>query len=246
MVKITDYYQKCRNKDELEFEYDKKHPKRPVWIKVNNRPRGVRFLSVRTSKYPEIIYRAFGNYFYSVDYTLEEGKKFMNAVAKDYDAMVSQNNIPLAKHLVNRLKRLNIPKNTPIVDLGAGTGIASVVLSKEGYQNLTLFDYSEEMLLVAKSKPELNAAKFIVGDVTKEIPSKRYGLIISIMLFDCFDDETIKRTLKKWTNQLKDGGVLAVVEDASRSSYKDLFKMIEEGEMKVEKMEKYYFVGRKK
>lgn len=246
MVKILDYYQKHESEGKLRFEYDKDHPKKPIWIKILNRPKGVHFLNVQTSEYPEIIYRAFGNYFHPVDQTPEEGKRFMAAIARDYDAMVSKNNIPMAEHLVGKLKDLGLPKDVPIIDLGAGTGIASSVLSKRGYENLTLFDYSEEMLAIAKLKPELDAAKFIVGDVTKDLPPQKFDLIISVMLFDYLDNETLKETLKKWTDQLEDGGILAIVEDADRSPYKSLFDVIGEGKIKVGGMEKYYFIGRKK
>lgn len=247
MVKITDYYQKHKNEGKLRFEYDKKHPERPVWIKVLNRPKGLRFLTIQTKQYPEIIYRAFGDYFYPVDHTPEEGKKFMAAIAKDYDAIVSKNNIPLAEYLVERLKKLNLPRDTSIIDLGAGTGIASSVFSKQGYKNLTLFDYSKKMLAMAKLKSELKDATFIVGDATKDLPSKKYGLIISVMLFDKFDNEALRKTLKKWSKRLENNGIFAIVEDAVRSPYKDLFEMIEEGKIKVKRdMEKCYFIGGKK
>lgn len=246
MIEITDFYQKHKNGGGLKFDFDKKHPQRPIWVKVLNRPKGVRFLSVKTNKYPEIIYRSFGNYFYPIDQTIKEGKMFIDAIAKDYDSMVSKNNLPLAEHLVKQLEKLNLLKNTATIDLGAGTGIASSVLSKQGYKNLTLFDYSEKMLAIAKLKPELKTARFIVGDVTKNLPAQKFGLIISVMLFDYFNNKTLKETLKKWANQLENNGVIAIIEDAGRPSYKDLFNTIEGGTVKVNGMEKYYFIGRKK
>lgn len=246
MIEITDFYQKHENENELKFDYDKKHPQRPVWVRVLNRPKGVRFLSVKTNKYPEIIYRSFGDYFYPIDQTTKEGKMFIDAIAKDYDAIVSKNNLFLAKYLVKKLERLNLSKNTAVIDLGAGTGIVSSILSRQSYKNLTLFDYSEKMLAIAKLKPELETAKFIIGDVTKNLPNKKFGLIVSVMLFDYFDNKTLKETLKKWADRLENSGVIAIIEDAGRTPFKDLFDMIEEGTVKVNGMEKYYFIGRKK
>jgi len=246
MIKIIDYYQKQKSDGKLKFEYNKKHPGKPIWIKVLNRPKGVRFLGIQTDKHPEIIYRSFGKYFYPIDQTPEEGKMFIDAIAKDYDAMVGKNNLLLAEQLFGKLKKLNLPKNIAVVDLGAGTGIASSVLSKQGYKNLTLFDYSKEMLAMAKSKIELSGAKFIVGDATQDLPDEKYNLIISVMLFDYFDDKKLEKTLGKWAERLKDGGIFAIIEDANRPAYKNFFDMIEEGTIKVGEMEKYYFIGRKR
>ena len=43
----------------------------------------------------------------------------------------------------------------------------------------------------------------------------------------------VRKTLKKWRKQLENNGIFAIIEDAVRLPYKDLFEMIEEGRIKV-------------
>lgn len=249
-VNLLTIYERKKGEEvkKIKFEYDKKSKKRPVWIKITDPKVRPGFLRVRIDDTTEAVYRAFGNYFYPIDHTAEEGKKFMAAISKDYDSIVARNNIPWAQKLAERLEKLGLKKDAQIIDLGAGTGIASEAMAERGYKSITLFDYSPDMLVVAKMKPKLVKAKFIVADVKRLNLNKNYDAVISVMLFDSIRPEKeLKKVLKKIKEIMKPGAFIALVEDSREPVYSKLFEKIEDGTTAkaTPHIARYYFIGRK-
>lgn len=230
----------------IKFDYDKKNRNRPTWIKLLNSKIRPGFLRIRINNTDEVIYRAFGDYFYPLNATQEEQKQFMAGISQDYDSVVGKYNPQWATLLAIKLKKQGLKKSAKIIDLGAGTGITSSALVTHGYKNLTLFDRSSEMLVIAKKKPHLSAAKFIVADITKLALKEKYDAVISVMLFDDFKPEKkLEGILVKVKNIMKSGSLIALVTDTKESVYSRLFKKIEDGTTKNKsaKLTRYYFIG---
>ena len=85
--------------------------------------------------------------------------------------------------------------DTPILDVGAGTGLVGECLSKTGYKKIIGIDISPEMLEQAKSKECYSS--LMEADVTRKIPlkSNSIGAIVSAGTFthghvgaDAFDE----------------------------------------------------------
>ena len=80
--------------------------------------------------------------------TIQTNKNFFNSVSEFYDEM-----IVFDKSLINRqnaLKKFIKPGMKTAADIGCGTGLDSISLSKLGLK-VTSFDISEEMIQHAKS-----------------------------------------------------------------------------------------------
>jgi ubiquinone/menaquinone biosynthesis C-methylase UbiE len=246
-IDLLSIYEK-REGTGIKYEYDKSGKKRPAWIKLINSKIKPGFLRVRINNIDEVIYRAFGDYFYPLDATQEENKQFMARISQNYDSVVSKNNPEWAKLLAEKLQRLGLKKDAKIIDLGAGTGIASEAFAARGYKNLTLFDRSSAMLVIAKKKSNLSKAKFIVADITKLALKEKYDAVISVMLFDDFKPEKkLKETLLVVKNLMKTGSFIAIITDTKENVYPRLFKKIEDGTTKAKlvKITRYYFIGQK-
>lgn len=72
---------------------------------------------------------------------------------------------------------------TPVLDIGAGTGLVAQQLASDGIGPVDALDISAEMLDVAKSKGLYR--NHIIGDLTQTVPIKdgTYGAVVSAGLF---------------------------------------------------------------
>ena len=69
--------------------------------------------------------------------------------------------------VVKHFLEFNLPKESRILDVGAGTGVIGQLLKANGYENVDALDGTPKMLEIAKQK---NCYKnFIVSFVTKDI-----------------------------------------------------------------------------
>ena len=73
--------------------------------------------------------------------------------------------------------------DTPILDVGAGTGLVGQCLAAQKTMEITAMDISSEMLEVAKAKNVYS--KFVTSDLTKplNIANDQYGAIVSAGTF---------------------------------------------------------------
>ena len=73
--------------------------------------------------------------------------------------------------------------DSPILDVGAGTGLVGECLVAQQTMEITAMDISSEMLEIAKAKNVYS--KFITGDLTKplDISNDQYGAIVSAGTF---------------------------------------------------------------
>ncbi|MEI6887117.1 MAG: class I SAM-dependent methyltransferase [bacterium] len=243
----SEYFKTDIDNNRYVFESEQDWVDRPAWIKINDiNDKLPRFLSIETSNCGEIIYKAFGNYYFPLDYKNTEEKRFMNGVAKDYDMMVSKDfNIPMAKALLEKLNINQISKDMNILDLGCGTGILSRILFDKGYMNLELVDFSSEMLRSAKAKFKDDKIIFNCMDLTETFPNNKYDLVASVMLFNSFNEKITDKIITNIFNHLNPGGIIAIMEDKQKKAYTKYFKTIFSDIVDVGLRKKYIYIGKK-
>ena len=88
---------------------------------------------------------------------------------------------------------LNLEKSSPVLDLCGGQGRHSLELSRRGFQNVTVLDFSEVLVRLGKErarKEGLNTL-FIKNDARcTDLPDERFGIIIVMASsFGYFVDE---------------------------------------------------------
>ncbi|HKE19499.1 MAG TPA: class I SAM-dependent methyltransferase [Kofleriaceae bacterium] len=85
-------------------------------------------------------------------------------VARRYDLLCALNP-GYAKHLALSARRLELPARARALDLCCGTGLSTRALVRAYPEaEVVALDASREMIALAARKPELGAARFLVGD----------------------------------------------------------------------------------
>ena len=110
--------------------------------------------------------------------------KLYNKWAKTYDQDFALNSNYLSpKKICNYFNKHARVTDTPILDIGAGTGLVGECLYKTGNKKIIGIDISSEMLEQAKLKKCYSL--LVKGDVTKKIPLKKnsIGAIVSAGTF---------------------------------------------------------------
>lgn len=245
-IEILKIYCKKDPLKDLEFEFDTLHPDMPHWILLKNIGERPRFLSMRTSKNSEIIYKAFGNFFYPINAlpSQEVQKTLMEVAAVKYDEIVGNLNIEIADFIFDKVKELNLPKDIQILDLGAGTGLTSVPFANNGYRNITMVGLSKEMKKVATEKEVFKNTQYIVQDATNLDLPQKYDLVISGMFLCDLNDEEHKKCFKLLVKHLNPNAHIALVEDEVRKIYFEYFKPLSTGTAPFGDYIKYFFIGR--
>ena len=128
--------------------------------------------------------------------TPEDSIKLYKKWAETYDKDFALNSNYLSPIIIsNFFKKNSRNTDTPILDVGAGTGLIGECLNKTGNKNVIGIDLSPEMLEQAKLKGCYSS--LIVADVSKKIPLKNdsIGAVISAGTFthghvgpDAFDE----------------------------------------------------------
>lgn len=251
-IKIRRYYLTSKKDiEKLSFEYDRSGD-RPAWIYIKDKKFDVRFISVSTDKTSEVIYKRFtGNFYYPVDLHIrkDDEKRFYDKYASYYDENTAKNNLPMARFILEKMKKSGVDKDSKVLDVGAGTGIFSELAYTYGYTNLTLLDIYQSMLDVAKKKPLLRGAKYITGNIANVELLDNYEVVVSIMMFDALDENGLEKALKNITNHLTDNGYIFLIEDKERIAYSKYFDRLEADIFQPTgktDLSKYYFVGKRK
>ncbi len=141
---------------------------------------------------------------------MDIGKRF-DQVANRYD---TPDKIKRSEEFVKKLLELiPIDKNFKVMDIGAGTGLVDVVLSKYTGQ-IYAFDLSEGMLKVFEEKIKkkgIENIKIFKKDVLNEdFPERDFDLVITSMTFHHLDNP--EEALRKIKDYLKDGGYVAIID----------------------------------
>lgn len=253
---IKHFYIESNLKQNFNLDYDKQSIKRPAWIEVKGLCEGIRLLSIEW-KNKLYVYQAFLTpiLFLPIDSSKEEMRLFYDRWAKTYDDSVIRTlHGNAAEFLVSLLAKYKVRKNIDILDLCSGTGILDEALVRKGYNNITLIDYSEEMLNEARKKVVLTNCNFVKQDVTNLNLKKRYDMITGMFGFGSSSKEDVKILFRILDKYLKKKGLFLML-GHFKSEELDLskkLKKIEAGEYELSstKHEKRfladYFLGIKK
>ena len=116
--------------------------------------------------------------------TPEDSIKLYKKWAKTYDQDFALNSNYLSPNKIcNYFNKHSKNTDTPILDVGAGTGLVGDCLYKTGNKKIIGIDISSEMLEQAKLKKCYSL--LVEGDVTKKIPLKNnsFGAVVSAGTF---------------------------------------------------------------
>ena len=83
-------------------------------------------------------------------------------------------------------------------------------------------------------------------DITKKLPKGKFDLVLSIMLFNTFDDKTTDKILSRLVKQMPRGALFGVLEDSKKTAYIKYFNHLVDKLFATGLREKYIFVGIKK
>ncbi len=248
-VKIRKYYSGKNIPKNTKFTYDKTSEKRPAWIWVENLPKNVMFLNTRINgkiHHYRVYLSTSIPLFLPTNYTKDEMKRFYGRFAQIYDREMKSKNAQATKFLFNKIK---MQKDAKVLELGAGTGVSSLPLVKMGYKNITLLDFSKEMLDKAKQKNELKRCRFIQQNISKLKLNEKFDLAFSIFSFasnSYFDDAEMPALWKKIRHTLKPNGVFMAMGNDFEPP-KALFEKINSGKYEIVKGYKaQWYIGKKK
>lgn len=229
--------------------YDKSGKRRPAWVWVKGLPDDVVFIRLRVNGV-RMLYQVYIDpnmpIFMPLDRTKEETKKFYNRFSKMYDEEVRKRNFEAAKFIIKNIK---VQKEAEILDLGGGSGLSSLFLARKGYKNITLLDYSKNMLKLAKKRKELKDCNFIHGDVRNLNLKEKFDMILSIFSFasNAYLEEAEMSSLwKRVSDHLKQNGILALM-GYDYEPPKNLFKKIKSGKYRIVKdYQAKWYIGQRK
>ncbi|WP_321333930.1 methyltransferase domain-containing protein [uncultured Bacteroides sp.] len=152
---------------------------------------------------------------------MESVKEQFDEISKKYD---SQRRILIPCYddfygIATEWLHLNSP--TPkILDLGAGTGLFSqFVLEKYPQADITLLDFSEQMLTVARERfANLKNVSFQIADMTTFQPQGKYDAVISSLAIHHLSDKDKQELFRKIHGLLNEGGVFVNAEQVKGST----------------------------
>jgi tRNA (cmo5U34)-methyltransferase len=152
---------------------------------------------------------------------MESVKKQFDEISKKYDSQ-RRILIPCYDDFYNiAVEWLHLNTSTPtILDLGAGTGIFSqFVLEKYPQADITLLDFSEQMLSVARERfAGIKNVSFQVADMINFEPRQKYDAVISSLAIHHLSHEDKQTLFKKIHGILKDGGSFVNAEQVNGST----------------------------
>lgn len=138
---------------------------------------------------------------------------FFNSIAQNWDSIIKVNESKI-NYL---LEKLQVNKDSKILDVGTGTGVLIPFLTKLNPNgNIKAVDISNNMLEVAKSKfDHISHLSFDLVDVEEDIIDDEFDRIILYSMFPHLENKTA--TIKKLVeNNLSNNGKLMIAHSDSR------------------------------
>mgnify|MGYP001603564866 CR=1 FL=1 len=246
MIKLHRLYHSTVPDKDYSFRYDLNNKKRPSWLEFNDMSKNVQFVKITINEESFWYRRYFENYFFPLVSDSRDYENYYDEIAENYNKMVPQNK-KIAEFILNFLRKYDIPSETEIIDLGAGTGIVAVELVKNGYNNIVLVDISEECLNVAKKLKELDNCKFIKGDMNEDFGYNDNKVIICSMSLYYNSEKELDNILKKIKSKLAERGWFICIDRHLPNSFNINFKEVESGEFFLDtptgNFKYFYFIG---
>ncbi|MBN1166458.1 MAG: class I SAM-dependent methyltransferase [Methanospirillaceae archaeon] len=148
---------------------------------------------------------------------MEEVKRAFDGFADEYDAQ-REFVIPDLRQFYGTAVWAAEPVNTPpaILDLGAGTGLMSAfLLQKFPDARITLMDFSEQMLEVARKRfLGMNNIEYIVNDYRSAYPGGPYDIVCSALSIHHLETIEKKRLFQTIYDALVPGGMFVNADQA--------------------------------
>jgi len=247
-ISLNKVYRSEDIKEQPFIEFDKYHKKRPSWVRIGL-DKKIIFIKILVDDESFWYRRYFKDYFFIFEPDSEDYKNYYDVIASSYESFVPQNK-EMRKFVIKFLQELKVKKDAKILDLGAGTGIVTEGIANKGYKNLTLIDISKEELNIAKKKPSLKKANFVLADLTKENIPGKFEIIFETMSLDYFNGEKMKYILQKIKGALINKGKFIVIDRHIYPEFNDFFKEINSGKINLETPEGvfdyYFYIGERK
>lgn len=114
---------------------------------------------------------------------------------------------------LNFIHKMNISKDSKIIDIGGGDSFLVDNLLEQGYKNITVLDISEAAIQKAKIRLGKNASKinWIVSDITQFEPTEKYDFWHDRAVFHFLTNENdINKYLELVRNNLNGNGKLLI------------------------------------
>lgn len=253
-LRLKSVYEKVSAEHKSGISFDKNGKNRPAWVNVpwGSDPENlIKFLSVSGEDGETIAYYKLrvGDYYLPLNASSEEEHHFHSIVAKEFDEINSANK-QIGEFIVSKLNELNIDDSgQELLDLYCATGMTAEMLQPMGFSKTTLLDFSQEMIDVAKCKPELEAAEAIVGNFFEWKTDQSFGVITCVMGMHYHEGDDLRRFLSKVSEILDNEGLFICAQPSAPSELKQYFEMIDEGVIDFNNKGKTtklpYFIGRK-
>ncbi|RWS00781.1 malonyl-[acyl-carrier protein] O-methyltransferase-like protein [Dinothrombium tinctorium] len=120
----------------------------------------------------EITFESVKDFIYNTliaDKPLEEQMKLYQSVADQYQEICDASVYNYPEIVATEFLYFNLPRDSRILDVGAGTGLLERLLYKSGFTNIDALDGCEEMLQKAKESNS-NYKNYIIARVVKDEP----------------------------------------------------------------------------
>ena len=240
-------YESKKVENQPEIGYNKDFKKRPSWVKINL-DKKIIFIKMLSNGEAFWYRRYFEDYFFPFEATSEDMKSFYNETATEYEMFVPHQK-EVAIKLVSFLKEQKVNKDSKILDLGAGTGLVTQEIAREGYSDLTLLDISNKELELAKKKVLLKKAKYIISDLTKDEIKEKYDLVVETLAFNELLEKNILILLNNIKNSLNKGGLFIMIDRHLFPELDSFFVKIKSGKFPLKTpagvFDYYFYIGRK-
>ncbi len=153
-----------------------------------------------------------GKGFLDHSYNLRDGdttREHYDNWAATYDEELRLNNYSQPQRCAYSLSELGLHKGANIIDVGCGTGLAAVAISKLGYRNIDGCDYSAEMLKKAHQTEHYH--RLFEADLNKppmDVKNEQYdaALVVGVFSFGHVNAEAMDDILRV----LKPGAPLVI------------------------------------
>jgi predicted TPR repeat methyltransferase len=120
-------------------------------------------------------------------YALEEEsevRSFYDDAARQYDEILLSEIGYISPNICAHAIAPYLPdRESSLIDLGCGTGLAGKALSILGYENIDGVDFSTEMLAVAKARNCYSKLEIADLNAVLDIPSDNYAAAVSVGVF---------------------------------------------------------------
>lgn len=151
---------------------------------------------------------------HAIPKSAEDAQQEYDRISQTYDAFVQSANYQSPQAVAKLLRDLALRddgkplQSGVILDAGCGTGLLGLELARHGFDNITGFDVSLNMLKQAEAKAVYN--ELIQADLLGSLPwaDEYFSAVICIGVFSRFEESQILKILTEFSRVTQKGGWL--------------------------------------